>query len=257
MFEIRQFQGPRPYMEDRAVIAEQFLDKYDVYAVFDGHGGDKVAEHCKERLLPLLGNAILSTEHNIPLALYETFVTLDGTLPKEVSQFVGSTANVLIKDQKTIWVANCGDSRAVSQVNDIAVPLSIDHKPHRKDEFERIKRTGGFVGKSVVEDVWRVNGILAVSRALGDHHLSPQVIPLPEIHIMDITPVTKFVIMATDGLWDVISNEDAVKMVFTEYQNESKTDRETLNIACTKLIMHAVEKGTTDNTTVMIVHIRR
>merc|ERR1712196_448134 len=137
-----------------------------------------------------------------------------------------------------------GDCRAVlgtatpnayGAVDLVAVPLSVDHKPHRPDETARIEGKGGIVAH---EGVWRVfmpgqarfggqvmaRWGLAVSRAFGDLLLKePEkydvtgvqpgglVISTPEIRIMELQPsADRFIVLASDGVWDVISNEDAI-----------------------------------------------
>ena len=82
--------------------------------------------------------------------------------------------------------------------------MSIDHKPNRPEERERIENAGGVV---VWAGTWRVGGVLAVSRAFGDRPLKKYVVPTPEIRTEAITPEDEFVIFASDGLWDVMSNQ--------------------------------------------------
>ncbi|OEL15378.1 putative protein phosphatase 2C 37 [Dichanthelium oligosanthes] len=125
------------------------------------------------------------------------------------SGIVGSTAVVAVLVRGRIVVANCGDSRAVlcrGPAGAPAVPLSRDHKPERPDELARIEAAGGRV---LYINGHRVRGILAMSRALGDRMLRPEVIAEPEITITDRTPEDQCLILASDGMWDVIPNEIA------------------------------------------------
>ena len=85
-----------------------------------------------------------------------------------------------------------------------AVPLSIDHKPNSKEERQRIENAGGVV---VWAGTWRVGGVLAVSRAFGDRPLKRFVIPTPDIKQEQLTSDDEFIILASDGLWDVVSNQ--------------------------------------------------
>ncbi|MQL98624.1 hypothetical protein Taro_031326 [Colocasia esculenta] len=114
---------------------------------------------------------------------------------------VGSTAVVALVDRQHIIVANCGDSRAVLGNNGISVLLSEDHKPDRVDELARIEEAGGRV---VFLNGARVHGILAMSRALGDKYLKPWVISEPEMTVTRRTPEDEFLVIASDGLWDVV-----------------------------------------------------
>ncbi|WVZ83925.1 hypothetical protein U9M48_031019 [Paspalum notatum var. saurae] len=122
---------------------------------------------------------------------------------------VGSTAVVALLVRGRLVVANCGDSRAVlcrGPAGAPPVPLSSDHKPNRPDELARIQAVGGRV---LFNNGPRVRGILAMSRALGDRLLRPEVIPEPEITITDRTAEDECLILASDGMWDVIPNEIA------------------------------------------------
>ena len=85
-----------------------------------------------------------------------------------------------------------------------AVPLSIDHKPNTREERTRIEDAGGVV---VWAGTWRVGGVLAVSRAFGDRPLKRYVIPTPDIRDEQLQPEDEALILASDGLWDVVSNQ--------------------------------------------------
>ncbi|KAL1313634.1 hypothetical protein AAHE18_16G126400 [Arachis hypogaea] len=121
-----------------------------------------------------------------------------------------------------ILVANVGNSRVVTSRAGTAVPLSIDHKPDKSDERQRIGgRRGihklGSLLAGIDSGTWRVGGVLVVSRAFGDKLLKPYVVADPEIKEEEIDGVD-FIIIAGDGLWNVISN----KSIATEMQSESK-----------------------------------
>ena len=81
-------------------------------------------------------------------------------------------------------------------------------QPNRPDELARIKSLGGSV---LFHGVWRVNGILAVSRAVGDRILKPVVTAKPEIKMVTLGPADKWIVIATDGLWDVFSHVEVCK----------------------------------------------
>lgn len=104
---------------------------------------------------------------------------------KRQSNYAGSTALIALLEGSKLTVANVGDSRGVmcdSRGN--AIPLSFDHKPQSAKEHKRIQEAGGFIA---FKGVWRVSGILATSRALGDYPLKPNlVIADPDILTFDL-----------------------------------------------------------------------
>ena len=85
-----------------------------------------------------------------------------------------------------------------------AEALSEDHKPARNDEHDRIEDSGGAV---IWAGTWRVSGVLAVSRAFGDRPLKKFVISLPDVKQMSVADGEEFVVLASDGLWDVVTNK--------------------------------------------------
>jgi len=175
------------------------------------------------------------------------------------------------KGKSRMLIANLGDSRAVlcrSQNGRLsALRLSDDHKPGRPDEQRRIENAGGVVD---MQGVWRVftpgpatfGGRsllwgLAVSRAFGDLLMKePQkygctgvtsslVSGLPEIKIYDIHPnEDRFLILACDGIWDVLSDEEAVSVC---------VEHRTADVAARALIRRSFEVGSDDNLTAMVV----
>jgi len=120
----------------------------------------------------------------------------------------GSTAvTAILVDKQKLYVANVGDSRAVLSRNDQAVQMSTDHEPNT--ERGSIEDRGGFVS-NMPGDVARVNGQLAVSRAFGDKNLKTHLRSDPDIKTADINNDTDLLILASDGLWKVMSNQEAV-----------------------------------------------
>ncbi|TYJ39082.1 hypothetical protein E1A91_A04G041600v1, partial [Gossypium mustelinum] len=130
----------------------------------------------------------------------------------------GSTAvtAILINCQKLV-IANVGDSRAVISKNDVAKQLSVDHEPCHgfnkpASERESIENRGGFVS-NFPGDVARVDGQLAVARAFGDKSLKKHLTSEPDVSIETIDEDTDLIILASDGLWKVMSNQEAVDAI--------------------------------------------
>ena len=178
-----ELQGRRPYMEDRYDVRGEISGDpaKTMYAVFDGHGGSNASEFCTEavyRNIVTSGLLEKSTKRALRTALLHTddeYLRLANRNNKDD----GTTAIVVYVNGRDITCANVGDSRAILVLrNGGAIPLSIDHKPNRKDERERIEALGGSVS---LWGVWRVEGCLAVSRAIGDRMLKDYVSAEPEI----------------------------------------------------------------------------
>lgn len=196
-------------MEDRFTIVSESRNNvnYTIYCIFDGHGGDQAAQFCVDHLPDLI-----KSNHNFKdspsKALFESFLSVDESFSKLAKSYnfeCGTTANVIVTNGTSITVANTGDSRSILiKDNGSYELLSIDHKPNREDEKERIEKSGGRVIS--IFTVARVQGLLAVSRAIGDVPLKPYVIADPEIINKIRSENDLCIIMGSDGLWDVISN---------------------------------------------------
>jgi protein phosphatase 2C len=209
----------------------------DFFGVYDGHGGFQVANYCRDRIHLALSEEIEIVKEDFlkgsignnwqqmwEKALLNCFVKVnaevggvrvgnhgnadasEGYLEPVATGAVGSTAVVAIVCPTHLIVANCGDSRAVLCRGKAAMPLSVDHKPDREDERARIEALGG---KVFYWQGFRVSGVLAMSRSIGDNYLEPYVIPDPEMMFVQRTKEDECLILASDGLWDVMTNEEA------------------------------------------------
>lgn len=253
MYELLYLIGQRPYMEDNYYINEFFCDgKYSLYAVFDGHGGNAVSLKCKDRL-PYVLQSNLEKENDEISALRKTFTDIDDNLELSESFMTGSTCLVVLKKQDTLWIANCGDSRCIIQHDMSYHVLSNDHKPIG-DEKKRIESIGGTIFHSA--GTLRVNGDISLTRAIGDKRYRPFIIPDPEIVRYRLSAMNKFLILATDGLWDIVSNGHIIELFMKEYDQKNQSDKNVLKNSITKLqekIGHVIA----DNTTVILIHLRR
>jgi len=239
-----QNQGFREYMEDHFVIVPKFYGEFDLAAVFDGHGGDHVSEFCTNNLERVLLASLQRNNGNIRKALIDCFQDLDDGLDPVKSKSTGSTCLVVLCDGKeTLWVANAGDSRAVMDKNkNGCVILSKDHKPDVTDERKRIEDNGGFI---LHLGVWRVIGELAVSRSIGDKKYRPLVIPTPDVKRVRLIPgENRMIILATDGLWDVVKNKDVIQSAARALQNGTSV--------CEALMARAMSSNMEDNTTIIV-----
>ncbi|XP_073276592.1 protein phosphatase 2C 50-like isoform X2 [Primulina huaijiensis] len=266
-----------------------------LFGVYDGHGGSQVANYCKERLHIALTEEIAKYKQNFNDIKYswkeqwmkiflDCFRKLDDevggspeidgditsnplVLPPVAPDSVGSTAVVAIVSSTHIIVANCGDSRAVLCRGKAAVPLSTDHKPRREDECERIEALGG---KVISWNGYRVSGVLAVSRSIGDRYLSPYIISDPEITFHPRAKEDECLILASDGLWDVMTNEEACDLarrrILLWYKRNGGTlskDKDrgedtdpAAQDAANYLSQVAFQRGSIDNISVIVVDLK-
>lgn len=209
-----EHKGSREYMEDRLDYEINLANGYDYYAIYDGHGGAEVASYVKTHMKAVVKELLLDErEKPIHLILAKAFDIVNGMIPQIIATHTGTTVIVILKKGKYLWVANCGDSRAILVNSTQTLPLTTDHKPHSPKELSRITSQGGFVARRGRDDVPRVNGVLAVSRSMGDLQLHPYVTWKPEILIHDIGDDDMFVFMATDGVWDALDNEQVASIV--------------------------------------------
>eukprot|EP00612_Vaucheria_litorea_P002899 CAMPEP_0171459808 /NCGR_PEP_ID=MMETSP0945-20130129/4933_1 /TAXON_ID=109269 /ORGANISM="Vaucheria litorea, Strain CCMP2940" /LENGTH=207 /DNA_ID=CAMNT_0011985879 /DNA_START=772 /DNA_END=1395 /DNA_ORIENTATION=- len=164
----------------------------------------------------------------------------------------GSTALCVVFDgYNKLYTANLGDSRAVLCSGGTAFDLSKDCKAKRADEISRITSLGGNIEKG------RIRGQLAVSRSLGDacYKVKGRMLVSNDAEISEfqITKNDSFIILACDGLWDVMSSQDAVNFVLDRMDNSEKFDP---NQITEELVHHSINVlNSTDNVSVIIVYI--
>jgi len=247
--------GLRDYQEDRHHVILDFYKTFDYLAVFDGHGDDKVSTFLKLYFPDILKTELKKeNSDSIEKKLFDAFVRLNEVLPKSIALHSGSTALIILRDKNTLYVANIGDSRAVIDNNNQAVALTVDHKPDLDSEYRRIIQNGGFVSKDPF-GVARVCGTLAMSRAVGDFYLHPYISYLPDIFSVKINKGNKFLVAASDGIWDVISNQDVVDFVNKGlHNNDLKTNpRSILNTITRTILKESRIRGSGDNVTILLL----
>lgn len=220
-------QGWRPSMED-AHFAIPSLEGNGwngtaAFGVLDGHGGADVAQFCAKQLPGMISAYPIADPHN---GLVAAFYRMDEALQEMQyidGQSQGCTAVVCCVNQDQIIVANAGDSRAVLCRGGRAVPLSQDHKPTLRSEIDRIKNAGGVVVNVGPESGGaRVMGDLNLSRSLGDlRHKQDKsltageqiITSKPDVRTLPRSPNDEFLVLACDGIWDVLSNESCCNFI--------------------------------------------
>ncbi|KAF3431185.1 hypothetical protein FNV43_RR25915 [Rhamnella rubrinervis] len=204
-------KGKKKFMEDthKFVSCLQGNTNRSLFGVYDGHGGKKAAEFVAENL------------HSNILEMMESYSAKEeavraGYLKTDqefLKQGLGSGAccvTVLIEGQEVV-VSNLGDCRAVLSRGGVAEALTKDHRVEQEDERKRIENKGGYV--EYHRGAWRVHGVLSVSRSIGDAHLKDWVLAEPDTKIVRLTSDMEFLVLASDGLWEEVGNQEAVDIV--------------------------------------------
>jgi serine/threonine protein phosphatase PrpC len=215
-------QGQRMTMEDQVILHDSIMVKgraspLSFHAVLDGHGGTGAVTFAQSHLVPSFVGA-LEKAQEIPTALSTAFVKTHADFMKAFPDDTsGTTVTAVVIDSqiRRFWCANAGDSRAILSRKGQAIALSVDHKPNREDEKKRIQKADGLVIYG------RVQGQLAVSRAIGDKEFQGTtedkrwVIPDPEIISGTLMDDDSWIVIACDGLYDVMSNQEILDYLST------------------------------------------
>ncbi|AEC09016.1 putative protein phosphatase 2C 28 [Arabidopsis thaliana] len=232
-------------MEDFIVADTKTVKGHNLglYAIFDGHSGSDVADYLQNHLF----DNILSQPdfwRNPKKAIKRAYKSTDDyILQNVVGPRGGSTAvTAIVIDGKKIVVANVGDSRAIlCRESDVVKQITVDHEPDK--ERDLVKSKGGFVSQKP-GNVPRVDGQLAMTRAFGDGGLKEHISVIPNIEIAEIHDDTKFLILASDGLWKVMSNDE----VWDQIKKRGNAEE-----AAKMLIDKALARGSKDDISCVVV----
>jgi serine/threonine protein phosphatase PrpC len=272
--------------------------------VFDGHGGGDVSCHLRKHLHRhfqrqwerkrwewdhdneghshdncLNSNAYSSPQqlHSFVAALRAAFDAVDReVLEKDAMQYQGSTAVTVAihigeDGCKTLVSANVGDSRAVLCRNGSAVDLTRDHKPSDERERARIEKMGEQIEWDNYSKVHRVKN-LSLSRAIGDRFAKPTVSGEAEISLFPVREEDEFVVLASDGVWDVMTSEQVVNFIQEKLDavkptnsrsNVTDSDNISLRLQDARrktmsryVVSEALKRGSGDNICVVIVWLK-
>ncbi|XP_019188724.1 PREDICTED: probable protein phosphatase 2C 25 [Ipomoea nil] len=240
-------------MEDRysAMLNLHGDSKQAIFGVFDGHGGAKAAEYAAQNLSKKILDEIEKSENDeeIKEAVKHGYLKTDSEFLEQDVRGGSCCVTALIRNGNLV-VSNAGDCRAVLSRGGVAEALTSDHRPSRPDEKDRIEALGGFVdcGRG---GVWRIQGSLAVSRGIGDRSLKQWISAEPETRILTLDSQLDFLILASDGLWDKVSTQEAVDVARAFCNNG--VDKPQLLSGCKKLIDLSVSRGSIDDVSVMLI----
>lgn len=248
----------RRKMEDRHVILHDLnsvcglkdIPHHSYYAIFDGHAGIEAASYCAAHLHWNIVNhpAFLSdTEKAISEAID---LTDKNFLERSYREGIkgGCTALCCLIREKTLYVAWLGDSQAVLVKQGIPNVIGLPHKPDREEERRKIEELGGCV---LQMDTWRVNGTLAISRALGDIEHKPYISNEAEICKIILDGTEDYIVLACDGLWDKLLPADLGLLVYQHI-----TEGKSIDKVASELVQVSKDFGSTDNITAIVIFLQ-
>ena len=254
----------RNYMEDFSKSIDKFMNNphLGLFTLYDGHGGVETSMFVNNKMPEFLADNLKSVNDFNNTSIVERAIStsfeqvnnLLATYPW--SEFTGSTGCLVLVYKndscaKTnqlkykIYSANAGDSRTVlvDYKNNKVNRLSYDHKATDYSEIMRIKSRGGYVFNG------RVLGQLAVTRAFGDLNLKSQgIIPTPYMKNVDICTDSigdAYLIIASDGIWDVLEDEELLDICYKNTKTTSELAKSILN--------NVLKRGSFDNCSIIVV----
>ena len=290
-------QGRRPTIEDFHSI--HLLPSVQFYGVFDGHTGNLASKYAASTLYEQLTNRLSNLDREIADGsvdwkdgvqqnITEAFADIHQQFLRAVTfagygamDASGTTATAVYVTNEAVVVASLGDSRAcLSKIDKqrsktagvmTAIQLTKDHVASDPDEAELVRSLGGNV--TVVNGLARVNGVLAITRSIGDAPFAdvlsrtPHIISMTRKEVRELCGAEKhsngrdeipcFIILASDGLWDMVSNTEAVELVsqtIASYQNNATKDfGGAYQEASEVLTLEAYVRGSTDNIGVCVI----
>ncbi|PKU43159.1 integrin-linked kinase-associated serine threonine phosphatase 2c [Limosa lapponica baueri] len=280
---VAERKGEREDMQDAHVILNDITEecqplpsqitRVSYFAVFDGHGGVRASKFAAQNLHQNLikkfpKGEVVSVEKTVKRCLLDTFKHTDEEFLKQASSQKpawkdGSTATCVLAVDNVLYIANLGDSRAIlcryneESQKHAALSLSKEHNPTQYEERMRIQKAGGNVRDG------RVLGVLEVSRSIGDgQYKRCGVISVPDIKRCQLMHNDRFILIACDGLFKVFTPEEAVNFIVSCLEDKNIQTREgkleadaRYEAACNRLANKAVQRGSADNVTVMVVRI--
>lgn len=256
--DVCERQGKRPYMEDAYLVLRDFLHKgCHLFGVFDGHGGSRASTYARDYMPTLLKTKLEGEQwpgaKEVAEAMSLSFAEIDRKfldLARQEHLKDGTTALIALLRNNTLHMGWAGDSRGILSRQGRYIRVSEDHKPDRPDERRAVEERGGHV---IFRGTYRVAGptALAVSRAIGDILMKEPrklVIADPEINTINLLPQDEFLVMASDGLFDVMGDQNVIDTVAKHLLEHKSCEG-----AAERLTDMAMEKGSMDNVTVLVV----
>ena len=235
----------RDYMEDKgkSIINFNSNNQNALFCLFDGHGGQEVSKYLQVNFAKFWKEILPLNIDTYETKIKNIFLEIDKNLKENNFYQVGSTACIIYitseNSKKILYCANVGDTRAVLIKNNSQKRLSYDDRASDQKEHDRIIKEGGVVFSG------RVYGQLMLSRAFGDWELKTYGVScIPHIVRYEIQDDDKYLVIASDGVWDVIEDEDAFQL--SKNKNNSKE-------FCDEIMNYTVERGSMDNISCFVI----
>ncbi|XP_030073131.1 protein phosphatase 1F [Microcaecilia unicolor] len=259
LVSIHAIRNTRRKMEDRHVSLPEFNQFFGLkdgldrayFAVFDGHGGLDATNYAATHLHINVGlhEKLMA---NPAEALRDSFQRTDNMFLKRAKRErlrSGTTGVSALIVGNRLHVAWLGDSQIVLVRQSKALMLMDPHKPDRKDERQRIEALGGCITHM---GCWRVNGTLAVSRAIGDIDQKPYISGVADGASFQLMGCEDYLVLACDGFFDSVKTWMVVELVLEHLRENGGDGTKTAE----SLVTAAKEGGSSDNITVMVVFFR-
>ena len=250
-------------MEDKSKSIENFNNDKNqmLFEIFDGHGGDEMSAYLQNNLAKIYKQNLLLNKGNIILSLKNAFHDADDEMRGQLNiEGLGSTGSLvhLVKnnfsDELVVYSANVGDSRVSLISPEHIIRLSYDHRTSDEKEKKRILESG----MDIIDD--RICGTLMLTRIFGNYEYKEEndeknsenenkgLICEPFISKINIDPniENQFLIIASDGVWDILTEEDIQKII-QKYQDTQKI--------CSIIIKKCLENEAWDNMSVFAVKL--
>ena len=235
----------RDYMEDKGKSILNFNNSENnaLICLFDGHGGQEVSKFLQQNFAKFWQEILPLNYDNYQNKIKNIFLSLDQKLKENNYYQVGSTGCIIYitseNSKKILYCANVGDTRAVLIKKNKKMRLTYDDRASDPSEHDRIISGGGVVFNG------RVYGQLMLSRAFGDWELkSYGVICEPHIVRYEIESEDEFLVVATDGVWDVLEDEDVYQL--SKKENNSKD-------FCENIMKETMYRGSMDNVSCFVI----
>ena len=235
----------RSYMEDKSISILNFNGNKNnaLFCIFDGHGGNVISSYLQNNFHYEFKEMLNS---NKKLDFFELFETIDIKIKKlPYSYYQGSTACVVYitieNNKKILYCANVGDTRCLLTQPKFAKLLSSDHKVDNNKERERIIKSGGIINEG------RIFGHINLSRAFGDWQFKDfGLISLPHVSKIEISNDDQYVIIASDGVWDVLEDLEIYRL---SLWNDNAME------LCSKIIEASLVNGSKDNLSCFVIKL--